>query len=469
MNPIVLKLYHNLPPFARNIAASLRGYYLHPWRYGPETERLVEEALERDTWSVQKWKTYQETRLSYLLVRAATKVPYYRDQWLRRRRNGDKSSWDYLENWQILNKDELRLNPQSFVADDCDVRKMWVEHTSGTTGTPLTLWMNRDTIRAWYALFEARWRRWYGVSLRDRWAILGGQLVVPTNVSRPPFWVWNSAFHQLYMSSYHLSPALIVHYLNALERFQVQYIYAYTSSIYLIAQEALRQKRNIPLKVVMTNAEPLYSHQREVISRAFSCPVRETYGMSELVGGASECQEGKLHIWPDAGILETATPNDANASAGELICTGLINSDMPLIRYRVGDTVAWSSEVNCKCNRSLPILASIEGRTDDLLHTRDGRTIGRLDPVFKADFPIQEAQIVQKSLDLISVYYVPSEGFAPTIKEQIREQLCSRLGECEVEFLEVSHIPRTANGKFKAVVCALTDKEKRQARGITES
>ena len=91
-------------------------------------------------------------------------------------------------------------------------------------------------MRAWYALFEARWRGWYGVSRRDRWAILGGQLVAPVSATRPPFWVWNAALSQLYMSSYHLAPELIPAYLDELARRRITYLWGYSSALHALAK-----------------------------------------------------------------------------------------------------------------------------------------------------------------------------------------------------------------------------------------
>src|SRR5262245_25520505 len=120
----MLKLYHSLPASVRSLAATVRGFHLRQWRYGADTERLVREALERETWPPEKWMLWQEQQLALVLHRAATKVPYYREQWSSQRRRGDQRSWEYLENWQILEKDMLRKNPQAFVADDCDIKKM---------------------------------------------------------------------------------------------------------------------------------------------------------------------------------------------------------------------------------------------------------------------------------------------------------------------------------------------------------
>ena len=403
MSRTIQSIYHRLPPRGRSIAASLRGFYLNSWRYGPESETLVEAALEREGWIEERWRSWQEEHLAFVLHRAATQVPFYRGLWSERRRQGDRSSIELLENWPVLEKETVRENPQAFVADDCDVRQMFHEHTSGTSGKSLDLWWSQSTVRAWYALFEARWRRWYGVSRQDCWANLGGQLVIPVTQRRPPFWVWNAGLNQLYMSSYHLSPELIPHYLTALGRYRVTYLYGYSSSLYSLAQEAIRLKRqDLQLKVAITNAEPLFDYQREAIAEAFQCPVYETYGMSEIVAAASECQSGQLHLWPEVGMVEVSDDDyaDGKDRIGELTCTGLLNSDMPLIRYRVGDRGALSARNDaCACGRTLPMLSSIDGRRDDVLYTLDGRSVGRLDPVFKGRLPIREAQIIQEALD----------------------------------------------------------------------
>jgi phenylacetate-CoA ligase len=238
MKDWVLDIYHTLPAPARSVVASLRGYYLRSWRYDRSTEEFTAQALDREQWSSERWKSWQEERLSFVLNRAATQVPYYRQYWAQRRRQGDKASWEYLENWPILDKSSVRSNPESFVADDCNIKRMFREHTSGTTGKSLNLWWSTETVRKWYALVEARCRVWHGISRYDRWAIIGGQLVTPVSQRQPPFWVWNRGLNQLYMSSYHLAPDLMNSYLDALIRYRVTYLHGYTSSLYALAQAA---------------------------------------------------------------------------------------------------------------------------------------------------------------------------------------------------------------------------------------
>jgi len=465
MNDTLLQLYHHLPAFTRSIVSSLYGYYLRFCRYGPETELLVEKALAREQWSIERWKIWQEEKLSYVLHRAATQVPYYRAQWAERRRKGDRISWEYLENWPILEKEPLQKYPNAFIADNSNVRKMHIENTSGSTGKPLCIWKSRETLRAWYSLAEARWRRWYGVSQNDRWAILGGQLIVPITKRQPPFWVWNAAFKQLYMSSYHLAGNFVKFYVEALKEYDIQYIYAYSSSAFALAKEYLHYSGiGLNISVVITNAEPIKNYQRIAITKAFKCPVRETYGMTEIVAAASECEDKSLHFWPEVGYVEVVDGNNntKNNIPGDLVCTGLLNLDMPLIRYRVGDRgILRNYQKRCSCGRSLPIIEAIEGRNDDVLYTSDGRCIGRLDPIFKGDIAIREAQIIQEELDKLKVRYVPMPDFTSSVNQMLRKRIQDRMGAIEVIFEEVAQIPRSANGKFRAVICKLPMKQRK--------
>jgi phenylacetate-CoA ligase len=469
MSDWLMAVYDHLPSSARSVAATLHGYRLRRWRYGKDTERIIEEALDREHWSANRWNAWQDERLALLLRRAATLVPYYRQQWRARRLKGDRCSCEYLENWPILDKEALRANPAAFVAEDRDVRSMYLVHTSGTTGKPLDLWRSRETSRAWYALYEARSQRWYGVSRHDRWAILGGQLVAPVTQEKPPFWVWNAAFNQLYMSSYHLSPNLIREYLAALERYRVKYLLGYPSSLYALAQEALRS-RNLSLKmeVAITNAEPVFDYQRETISEAFQCSVCETYGMTEIAAAASQCPHGVLHLWPEVGWVEVLNDDGVptpDGTIGDLICTGLLNEDMPFVRYKVGDLVCMRGVgAPCSCGRTLPVLDSVEGRTDDVLYTTDGRRIGRLDPVFKVGLPVREAQIVQETLNRVRVRYVPAPDFTSDATRSIVSRLRARMGRVEVVLEELPQIPRGANGKFRAVICDLPPRQRERVQ-----
>jgi len=233
-----------------------------------------------------------------------------------------------------------------------------------------------------------------------------------------------------------------------------------------LVRELLRQgRRDLKMKVVITNAEPLFDHQRRTIAEAFQCPVRETYGMTELVAAASECPAGRLHQWPEIGWVEVLEDNQpvAKGDAGDFVCTGLLNPDMPLVRYRVGDRGRLSADDRrCACGRTLPSIQRVEGRSNDMLVTADGRSVYWLNPVFY-DVPVREAQIIQDRLDHVRVRFVAASGFGREAGLCIVRRLQERLGPVVVSLEQIDELPRGPNGKFKAVICELMPSERHGA------
>ncbi|MEM8934304.1 MAG: phenylacetate--CoA ligase family protein, partial [Acidobacteriota bacterium] len=83
----------------------------------------------------------------------------------------------------------------------------------------------------------------------------------------------------------------------------------------------------------------------------------------------------------------------------------------------------------------------------------DGRRIGRLDPVFKADLPLLEAQIVQERLDQVRLRVVPAAGFDDATAEALRRRLAERLGDdVTIEIERVERLERGPGGKLRAVI-----------------
>jgi phenylacetate-CoA ligase len=450
------RLFAALPYPLKVLAATARGFYLERWRYDGKTEERVAAALERESWSAERCKAWQEELLARLLFFAAREVPFYREAWSARRARGDRARVEELASWPVLEKEPLRRNPHAFVADSAGREKLFKESTSGSTGTPISLFWDREATRGWYALVEARCRRWHGLDREDRWAIVGGQPIAQARRRRPPFWVWNAAMNQLYLSGSHLSPELIPSYLEAMKKHRVRWLYGYSSALDSLSRWGEGHAK-VGLEMVMSNAEPLYEHQRERIEKAFGCPARETYGMAELVAAASECGAGRLHQWPEVGVAELEQDDGAivaqrPGASGNLIATGLLNFAQPLIRYRLGDRITFDDEIECACGRSLPRIAAIEGRSDDMVVTPDGRRLGRLDPIFKGGLPLHEAQVVQETENRLRLRLVPAADYGEETEAELRRRFRERVGEMELVIEKVEHLERGRNQKLRGVV-----------------
>ena len=474
-----MDLYRRLPAPFQTLAAGVRGYQLQRRRYGKETEALVEQALERDTWDAARWKPYREERLAALLHHAATRVPYYREQWARRRRDGDRASWELLANWPILSKNAVRETPHAFIAEGAD--RQYETSTSGTTAMPLRLFQSRETLVAWYAVFEARIRRWHGVSLRDRWAHLGGQRVIPGPRSKPPYWVWNPAMNQLYMSTYHIRLDAAEAYVEALRRYRIRYLLGYASALYALAGAIRERGLQAPqMAVVFSNAEAFYPFQRDLLARVFQCPVRDTWGQAEIVSGGSECPSGSMHFWPEVGETEWLRDGiDEPVGPGEpgrMISTGFLNRGMPLVRYEGGDRSTLASpDARCACGRGLPLIGSLDGRQADIILTPDGVPIGGLDLIFHPGIPMRQGQIIQEDLLRFRVKVVPAPGYTNKHSEEMSRGIRNVLGDrVEVLVETVESIPRTAAGKFLLQVSLLKHRGRisdypELARGLARS
>ncbi len=75
---------------------------------------------------------------------------------------------------------------------------------------------------------------------------------------------------------------------------------------------------------------------------------------------------GNVEVLPLVTEFLDGNEKVAPGETGEVVCTGLTNYAMPLIRYRLHDVVVPSDE-ECPCGVRLPLLKSVEGRLNDFL------------------------------------------------------------------------------------------------------
>ena len=197
------------------------------------TNYWIKLAEEREYWNAEQWKEWHKIQFLKLISQAQN-TKYYKN-----------NNYNFKK-IPILDKQSLRKNNQDFVVNSLNKKFMFRDNTSGTTGTPLSIWFKKNTIQLWYALVERRWRNWYGISRMDKWAIFGGQTIIDQNQLTPPYWIINLPLNQLYFSIYHISSLTIKYYVKALNDFKPKYLYGYASSLYSLAYEAKKQGLVIP-------------------------------------------------------------------------------------------------------------------------------------------------------------------------------------------------------------------------------
>jgi phenylacetate-CoA ligase len=110
-------------------------------------------------------------------------------------------------------------------------------------------------------------------------------------------------------------------------------------------------------------------------------------------------------------------------------------------------------DITCGYGRTLPALAGIEGRTNDLLMTREGRQVYvTLASIFYG-LPVGEGQVIQETLEQVRILYVPLSAFTLEAERVMVERLRACVGAIEVALEQADQVPRSANGKFRAANC----------------
>lgn len=353
-----------------------------------------------------------------------------------------------LKRLPTVTKEEVRRAPRAFCTGRWGVIPA---HTSGTTGTPLRLWRDLYSV----AREEAGFFRWYvdhGYVAHEVMGVLRGDIVVPARRIIPPFGVRDVIFNRYVFSSQHLADRTIPWYVRQLRESEVRTLAAYPSSAYVLAEYMRRSGMEpLKLKAVFLASETVLDWQRAVIEE-YVGPVHAQYGNAERVAWMTTCAAGCYHEDVQYGLVEYLPVGDG---LFEIVATGLMNAAMPLLRYRTGDCAVepFGLEQRCECGQPGPGCKQIIGRMDDLLITRDGRKIGRLDHVFKGVAHVIAAQIVQETRARVVINIVRDDEYTKADEEQIRAQFAARVGDdMEVRCEYVDVLPRGPGGKFRAVI-----------------
>ncbi|MBQ0831318.1 hypothetical protein [Marinobacter sp.] len=444
------KLYFRCSPALQNFLISAYGYNLYQKRYTGLYHELRKELEDIKGFCASKVKTLQDERLHQMVTYCAKQIPYYQALFAEHGIHpNDITTTKDLKKLPILNKQTILKQSHHFRPKN-HLKPFMIQHTSGSTGTPLALEIDERTYKLAMALLVDH-EETHGVPFGARRATFAGRMLKRADDMKPPFSRFNRAENQRLFSSYHINENTFPHYKKELNTFQPQELIGYPSAIYDLATHY--QKSNsepgFQPKAIITNSETLLQWQRKKIESVFSCSVYDYYGTAEYVIFASQDSMGIYRPNPMIGITEVET-GAISANTGRLLATTLTNKQMPLLRYDLGDTATLadaSAEIT-----GTPRLSAINGRIDDYIETKDGRLIGRIDHIFKGVDGIQEAQIVQKRPGSALIKLVRDQS--TKLNEKLLISNCKqRLGlNFQVEIECVPKIPRGSNGKFRSVL-----------------
>jgi len=417
------------------------------WRYWRE--------FRRSQWlSADEFQARQMAQLRWLLQDAAQNVPYYQSLFDKLGATADDfRELSDLARLPVLEKQQVRENPDQFLHRYSDKSQLIEDHTSGSTGQPLRFFLTVEQ-KACEMAHSIRFWRWAGYRTGAR--IVAFRHYIP---KRPtdPLWHLDRRTRTLFFSVYDMKPVNLRAYVEEFNRYQPGFVRGYPSSIYIFAQFAASEGLRVHApQAVLSSSETLSPEMRSVIERVLQCPVYDWWGSNERVGTACQCERrGPFHVNGEGGILELAPLPNATGDVGQqMIGTGLINHAMPLIRYDLGD-LALSATGPCGCGRGLPCIERILGRVNDTIVTGERKYIPsvRFYTLFETHDKVRQFQVVQTEPNTVVVRIVPARAFNGAETDELRVKLARFLGDAvKIEFELVDHIQPEPSGKIRNVV-----------------
>ena len=403
-----------------------------------------------------QWKSFkdlselQNKKLKSVVKYAYENVPFYHRKFKEAKIKPDeiKTTKD-LTKLPYTTKSEIQTNfPNDIVAKHIDIEKCHASHTSGSTGTPLTV-LYDEKAEDFQKAVALRPNLNCGQRLFDKWVVFTD----PRHIEEKK-WFQRMGLFSLERFSLFLP---IYRQIEVLEHVSPDIIECYPSHLYLLAKSAKETDAKINPRLIFCSAELLDQGTRQYIEDAFDSVVYDQYGGSELGRTAWECPERcGFHIDMEAVVIEFIQGDEQVTSEeeGEIVYTGLYNYAMPLVRYKSGD-VGVPTDEKCSCGRGLPLMKVVIGRKDDFLVATNGSLVSpiTMDLVVKNMMEIEQCRIIQERRDLVSVQIVEKESLSEETMNQLTNEIKEILGkDTEVRIKKLDRLKRDKSGKLRKVI-----------------
>lgn len=388
--------------------------------------------------SNEELKNRNEERFLYIFRRAYDKSPFYHRLYTEAGiKKEDIKCLEDIKKLPVITKDMVKKYAQEMLT--VPKWQVMVGHTSGTTGTPLTVYSSWPSI--W-------WNQAYTYSARLRNGFKYGQPLVSLrgNLDRNTMHMKVHVSNTLYLSSYCINKDTIKTYYDLIIKHKPVAIEGYPSSLYTLALCMSEAGLKLDIPVAFTSSETLLGYQRALIEKQLGTEIYDNYGMTEQTIYLQEAfnHQGYYEL-PGYSINEYLEDGE--------ICTSLTNEAFPLIRYRSNDIIELA-ELDAEHPQIM--VKSVEGRKEDFLLCKDGGRIQRLDFIFKGVNHVRYGQLVQEKNGFLNVNIVPDFGFSKLDEKSIENNVIERIGKDNIDFkinqIRESDLVYTKRGKFKFLI-----------------
>ncbi|MBI1927599.1 phenylacetate--CoA ligase family protein, partial [Candidatus Poribacteria bacterium] len=265
-------------------------------RQGVHYQRRFAEMEARLNGSCEVISQFQWERVRKLLTHAYQTTPYYRALFQSLRLSPDDIQHPAdLSQIPALEKSTLRTRLADLISEAFPKRRLKRNATGGSSGTPVIFYQDRGywNQRNMSVYYFDRWAGW---DFGERQLIIWGALVDVSTAKSLKARLNNYWRNYWWLNGFNLTAETMIHAFEQMRRWRPQTILAYASSLYLFAK-CLHQNQLVPnwgLKGIISSAEMLHPHYRELAEQVFKTKVYNRYGSREVGLIAMECQAGRM-------------------------------------------------------------------------------------------------------------------------------------------------------------------------------
>ncbi len=303
----------------------------------------------------------------------------------------------------------------------------------------------------------------YGASFsQSRIALLRGEYIKDPSETVAPFGHESQNGRLLLLSSFHLDPSSIDWYVDELDRFRPDFIWAYPSVLSSLVRLVSSSGLTLHVPLVVTSSEVLAPAERRMASDVLGATIVDYYGQAERVALASDF-DGGYRFDPLYSTVELISTTDSAATDGlavaKIIGTSHWNPAMPLVRYDLGDSLLYRPDGT---ENQLERIATgeetfvaVQGRNNQVLISPEGRTLTGIDHLPRALDGVVRMQVRQPAIDRVEILVIPDGVFSEADQATLDASIAAKIPpSMRVEVQQVDELPRTDAGKTPFVVRA---------------
>lgn len=393
---------------------------------------------------------FEQRQLNDILTYATTFSDYYKKY----------QGFQSLQDFPVLNKTALKEHwNEILVKQYQDYEDNCVKYTSGSTGTPFKMIMDKYKHCRWIAGNKV-FRDHVGVKSHEKTVFIS-ETVADRKISMER----QERDNVYYLDCQYLDGEALNSFLIHLSEQNVRTLTVLASALDKIARCIIEEKVinwKGDILAIFSVSETLKESTRRIISGYFNCPVYVLYANEENGvlavedGSGIGCRANTPDFYLEVLSMDSSKPA-ADGEMGRLVITDYFNRAFPIIRYENGDLVSKTIMEDGRV-----YITEISGRKIDMLYTTDGRMINYFNSIsfLEPYMDIKQFQLIQEDYHHFTwILNTENHDYEEMIIKECKELFGK---DSEWAFQYVNEIPKLRSGKTRMTVCKIPGKNSAQ-------